>query len=114
MSVQSNTYVLVGVKLDYDHFAEEEFDELEIYRDSAYNGICHHNGLCLIDDGMGGEYCFIGRVLAKSIDENGEGICPTDCTTDGSIVVAEVADLLKQHFCLDEPDVRVWAFTHYR
>lgn len=113
MSVQSNTYVMVGVKLDYDHFTEDEFDELEVYRDSAYNGICHHNGLCLIEDGMGGEYCLVGRVLAKSIDEDGEGLPITECTVTAGLR-AEVSDLLAQHFGLSEPDVRLWAFTHYR
>ncbi len=114
MSVHSNTYVLVGVKLPFEHFNEDQRESHEAYTDSSRKGIHHHNGLCVIDDGMSGEYCFIGRVLAKSIDEHCEGICPTDCTVDGTIVVAEVADLLKQHFDLDDPDVRVWAFTHYR
>lgn len=113
MSIQSNTYVLVGVKLDYDHFTEEQFDELDDYRDSAYDGACHHNGLSLIEDGMNGEYCFIGRVLAKSIDADGEGLPITECTVPAGLR-AEVSDLLVEHFELSEPDVRLWAFTHYR
>lgn len=113
MSVESNTYVLLGVKLPFEHFNEEQRDQFEPYWDSAFKGIQHHNGLCVVDDGMSGKYYFVGRVLAKSIDERSEGIPITDCTVTATLV-AEVAGLLEQHFDLAGPDVRVWAFTHYR
>lgn len=117
MSVQSNTYVLVGVMLDYDDFTEEQHDALEPYRDSAYRGIEHHNGLCAIVDGMGGEYVAIGRVVAKSDDQNGnygmaEPVDATGAMTDE--LRAEVAGLLAEHFDMQKPDVRVWVFTNYR
>uniref|UniRef100_A0AAU8GSN0 Uncharacterized protein n=1 Tax=Pseudomonas phage PACT201 TaxID=3230130 RepID=A0AAU8GSN0_9VIRU len=52
MSVQSNTYVLVGVKLNYQEFKdrylgddEEGYDQyVDPYSDSAYKGIQHHDG----------------------------------------------------------------------
>lgn len=113
MSVQSNTYVMAGVKLPFDHFSDEQREAMDDYRDSAYHGIQHHNGLCVVDDGMCGEYTFIGRVLAKSIDEHGSGIPPTDCTVSEELR-AEVAGLLIKHFDLAYADVRVWAFTHCR
>ncbi|HHK4951245.1 TPA: hypothetical protein ACQT04_006172 [Pseudomonas aeruginosa] len=121
MSVQSNTYVLVGVKLNYQEFKDrylgddEEgyYQYVDPYSDSSYKGIQHHDGLCVIFDGMSGEYVFIGRVLAKSIDEHGEGIQITECTVTAGLR-AEVSDLLVKHFELAEPDVRIWAFTHYR
>ncbi|HID9808664.1 TPA: hypothetical protein ACXI3M_006725 [Pseudomonas aeruginosa] len=113
MSVQSNTYVLVGVKLPFEHFNEDQRESHEAYTDRSRKGIHHHNGLCVIDDGMNGEYCFIGRVLAKSIDADGEGLPITECTVPAGLR-AEVSDLLVEHFELSEPDVRLWAFTHYR
>jgi hypothetical protein len=114
MSVQSNTYVIVGVKLEYEHFSEEqEEDLLEPYKDSAYSGIHHHNGLCVISDGMSGNYIIAGRVLAKSVDERGEGIDMTECDTSPELF-AEVAGLLTEHLSIENPEVQVLAFTHYR
>lgn len=113
MSVQSNTYVLVGVKLPFEHFNEDQRESHEDYTDSSRKGIHHHNGLCVIGDGMSGEYYFIGRVIAKSIDEHGEGIRPQDISTS-AMLDSEVRFLLHEHFGLQDAEVRTWAFTHYR
>lgn len=118
MSVQSNTYVLVGVMLPYDHFTEEQHEELlPPYRDSAYKGIEHHNGLCVITDGMSGKYVAIGRVLAKSDDQNGNyGFNePVDLDNASSPELRnEVEELIYEHFGFEDPSVRDWVFTHYR
>lgn len=116
MSVQSNTYIMVGAKLPFDQFTEDQYEELlEPYRDSAYKGIQHHNNLCVVADGMGGRYVFIGRVLAKTDDQNGNyGFDkPIDATAAMTPELqAEVATLIQQQFGL-APDVRLWIFTHY-
>jgi hypothetical protein len=70
MSVQMNTYVLIGDVFDYAKL-KDRYDELEPYMDDAFYGIHHHKGLCVIYDGMNGRYVAIGRVLAKTRD--GEG-----------------------------------------
>jgi hypothetical protein len=114
MDVRSNTYVIVGVKLDYDHFDEEQEESLlEPYKDSAYRGIEHHNGLCVISDGMSGDYIIAGRVLAKTVDDEGRGFDMTECDTSPELV-AEVAGLLTEHLGIENPEVQVLAFTHYR
>ncbi|WP_434681315.1 hypothetical protein J3P77_09475 [Pseudomonas sp. R1-18] len=119
MSVQSNTYLLVGVMLPYDHFDDvhdDPYEVLEPYTDSAYKGIEHHNGLCVLYDGMGGSHIAIGRVLAKSDDQNGNyGFnAPIDATTAMTPELqAEVAKLVQQQFNF-APDVRAWILTHYR
>jgi hypothetical protein len=117
MSVQSNTYVMVGVMMPYDTLSEEQLEANEAYRDSAYGGISHHSGLCLIADGMGGKYIAIGRVLAKSDDQNGnygfnEPVDLAQLSTIG--LVHEVERLITENFGIEEPDVRDWVFTHYR
>jgi hypothetical protein len=63
MSVQVNTYVVLGVALPYTKDPDDRFDP---YRDSSRDGIWHYNGLCVLQDGMNGEYTVIGRVLAKT------------------------------------------------
>lgn len=117
MSTQSNTYMMVGAKLPYDQFTEEQHEELlDTYRDSAYKGIQHHNDLCVVVDGMSGRYVFIGRVLAKTDDQNGNyGFYnPIDATAAMTPELqAEVTTLIQQQFGL-ALDVRLWAFTHYR
>lgn len=119
MSTQSNTYIMVGVMLSYDHFDDvhdDPFVALEPYMDSAYKGIEHHNGLCVIYDGMGGRHIAIGRVLAKSDDQNGNyGFNqPIDATAAMTPELhKEVTTLIQQQFDM-APDVRLWAFTHYR
>lgn len=68
MSVQVNTYVMYGALLPYTEDPDDKFDP---YRDSAYKGIHHHLGLCVLQDGMNGEYTAIGKVLAKSEESQG-------------------------------------------
>lgn len=119
MSVQSNTYLMVGAMLPYDYFDDvydEPYESLEEYMDSPYKGIKHHDGLCVLYDGMGGRHIAIGRVLAKSDDQNGSyGFNdPIDATTAMTPELQkEVATLIQQQFNF-APDVRLWALTHYR
>lgn len=116
MSVQTNTYIMVGVMLPYDSFTEEQHEQdFDDYCDSAYKGIHHHNGLCVLADGMQGEYVAIGRVLKKTNDQNGDYCLsePVDCSLSDDLR-DEVSLLLTENFGLDKPDVKIWAFTHWR
>lgn len=110
MSTQVNTYVMCGVKLPYDK--EDHFETLEVYYDSAFQGVHHYKGLCIVDDGMSGEYMFIGRVLAKTKDHQ-----HFDVPMAVSISELEkelIASLIETQFGIKEPAVQVWVFSHYR
>lgn len=120
MSVQSNTYVLVGAVLPFDEFDtihDDPYEALEPYMDSAFKGIHHHNGLCVLYDGMGGRYIAVGRVLAKSDDQNGNyGFnSPVNLTEESSAELRdEVSDLIVKHLGVQAPLSREWVLTHYR
>ena len=47
MSIQQNTYVVLGTKLPYDMF-KGKFEELEEYLDTSAEGIHHHERLCVL------------------------------------------------------------------
>lgn len=104
MSVQTNLYVVIGVKLPWDgEFDTEEFHEYtESYEDSAFEGIQSKDDLTCIADGMSGEYIVIGMVLAKS-DQYGylDGILTVEDRLsnhgDPSKLDAENWELTKQH-----------------
>lgn len=113
MSVQINQYLMFGVKLPFEK-SEFSYEKYEPYLDSPFEGIRHHNGLCVVDDGMNGKYMFIGRVLAKSLDGNHiEG--PFDCTTELSITNKDMLSaLIRTQFGIEKPEIKLWFFTHYR
>lgn len=62
MSVQVNTYVVLGVRLPYKK-GEDQFDKWEKLMDSAYEPALIGELVCLFD-GMCGNYIIVGRVLA--------------------------------------------------
>lgn len=109
MSVQSNTYVMCGVVRPYAEF-KDRYDELEPYMDNAFKGIHHHDGLCVLFDGMGGKYVAIGRVLAKS--ENGQGLVPPVKVEEPE----DVDDIQEEVSCLvgTHASVGMIVLTHYR
>ncbi len=73
MSTQLNTYVIRGVLFDWETARgdPDSFEKLEPYMDSAFKGIHHHDGLCVICDGMNGKYVAIGKVLHKTRNYEG-------------------------------------------
>jgi hypothetical protein len=121
MSSQMNTYVMVGVMLPFDFFnhrfpdsENEVFELLEPYMDSAFKGIHHNDGLCVLFDGMCGKYIAAGRVLAKTSDHDGLPR-PIDATLAMTPEMqGEVATLLQQKLQIPGPEVRVWVLSHYR
>lgn len=78
MSTQINSYVVLGVRLDYKEFnkhikslCEDEWEAhetfVEPYCDSPFKGEpSSHNGLTMLYDGRDGEYVIIGEVLHKT------------------------------------------------
>lgn len=110
MSVNFNQYLLVGVVLPFTYFPD---DDAEAYFDSPYRGIAHHQGLCILSDGMGGKYTVIGRVLQKSpVNEPlGAGILAMPEVDEA--LRAEVAQALEAQFGIkDSPSLLF--LTHYR
>lgn len=65
MSVQRNIYFLRGTVQPYA-MHKNRYEAFEPYLDSAFAGIHHHDGLCVLFDGMNGKYVAFGRVLAKT------------------------------------------------
>lgn len=113
MSVQVNTYVLCGIKLPFREWEDESaYEKTEPYLDSAFKGVHHHNGLCVVDDGMNGNYTFIGRVLAKT--KNYEHFEEPVSTDISGLEKELIASLISAQFNIEKPEVKVWIFSHYR
>lgn len=119
MGVECNHYQMIGVKLTFKEYqehikkefnVEDSFDIEEPYHDNAFTGIHHHNGLCIISDGMNGKYACIGVVLKKSDNysmewdyENKEKI-PSK---------KKIAEMIKEQLKI-EGKVQLYDFPHYR
>ena len=117
MSVQCNTYVMIGASFPYDFFGDDDmYEKLEPYMDSAFKGIHHHNGICILSDGMNGEYFVVGRVLAKSADHQGLVAPLVVRTTDNerSEVKHAIEQALGALVCLPDFDVTPIVVSHYR
>jgi hypothetical protein len=72
MGVKATHYVTYGLKLPFKFFSEEQREELyDLYDDNAYKEKITHEDISVISDGMGGEYLFIGKILAKGSESNG-------------------------------------------
>tara|TARA_R110002094_G_C4842409_1_gene206340 strand:+ start:380 stop:733 length:354 start_codon:yes stop_codon:yes gene_type:complete len=117
MSVQTNTYLMIGIKLPYDaKFSDDdEEDKFEDYYDSAFGGIKHHNGLCMLLDGMSGDYVIIGKVLKKTESHRGFELGPIsldEIDVDGS-ERKHVSSLIKAQFDIDKP-ATILIVSHYR
>jgi len=111
MSVQCNTYVINGALLPYEEF-KDRYDDLEPYMDSAFKGIHHHKGLCVIFDGMNGKYVAIGRVLAKT--ENHQGFDDPITVAQGSHHDEDVLRALVEALAGRDVEIRTHVISHYR
>jgi len=113
MSVQCNTYVMIGVKIPYPEEATDEFyDKIEPYTDSSFGGIEHRDGLTVLLDGMNGEYMTIGKILAKT--ESYEGFEHPIEVHFNNEEFFHVASSIEEHFGIKNPKVGVWVISHYR
>lgn len=120
MSVQKNTYMLIGAKWEFKEFYELPEIKKDVekwagwkreddYHDSAFEGIHHHNGLCVISDGMNGKYVYVGCVIKKS-DNYGD---IDDYINDEEVTPEQVSQRIKDEFNIDV-DCEMHVFTHYR
>jgi hypothetical protein len=115
MSTNQNTYVVLGTKLPYDLF-KDKFDQLEPYMDDAFEGIHHHDRLCVLYDGMNGGYVIIGKILAKTKNHQGfeQPIILNDTSTM-RLIQGDITYLLFNKLKLDTTfEVNLIVVTHYR
>lgn len=122
MSVQQNHYAIIGAKFGFDEFYEKVCEALglasrddfedkdDLYHDSAFKGIHHHNGLCIISDGMGGKYVYVGHVVSKS--DNYGGMWDYTNKERKPSAKAVSARIFKEFNI--EADCKPHTFTHYR
>jgi len=107
MSVQVNTYVLVGTRLKYE---TGQFERYEKWTDSAFKP--KQAGLVCLYDGMCGEYIFLGWVIA--VTENHRHFYePIRVKASKELRETVKEDLIKT--CgLTNPKVGVWIVSHHR
>jgi hypothetical protein len=114
MSIQMNTYVIRGVLLQKKQY-HFEFEDLEPYMDSPFGGIKHHDGLCVLNDGICGRYIAIGRVIAKTGANQGfeSGPVPVD---DSSVVGSGDAELREKIAAIVgcRLALNTYVISHYR
>lgn len=110
MSVHSNQYIILGVKLPKTK-GDDFYDKHEECIDTGYGKVKQKNGLTIIYDGMSGGYILAGRVIQRSdLDENLHG--PIELKADPA-AVEETKALLTSYFGIENPDVRLWFVTYY-
>lgn len=121
MSVQVNTYVGVGVLLDYCTYMKNSEDEdayyekLEPYMDSAFEGIKSKDGLSVLFDGMNGKYIFVGHLFAKTDNyEHFEEPIKIKELTDleKDLLASNISKLLDQK--IDSVSLKPYVISHYR
>lgn len=84
MSVQANTYIMRGAIFAYkDVEARATYERLEPYMDDAFKGAHHNDGICVLFDGMNGNYVVAGEVYTKS--RNHEGLQQVFTLPDSSL-----------------------------
>jgi len=117
MGTDRTDYVMLAVKFPYETVAydEDKYDKyLDLYEDNGYRSeIKEHDGLTMVSDGMSGEYAFVGKVLAKAVEEEGEGLPITDCSIVKNSI--EMQEKISNIFGVDKAhiDIKIWVFTHW-
>lgn len=114
MSVGTNQYLIMGVKLPYDK--DVPYEIFEDYIDNGYKpDIIHKNGLACIYDGMNGEYVMLGRIVAKSpLDEVLDGpYCCDPVGGEREELIAGLINLSFPHIDVVTSDIKTWFLTHY-
>ena len=123
MSVNSNTYVVFGIKLDYDELydkiensnKEDLWEELlDKYRESAFGPA--KEDFSIIPDGMDGEYVVIGKVLDKTeVYESFPGFANLTISDAEKIeVMSKIMNLMEELEVVILHDFpKLLVFTHY-
>jgi hypothetical protein len=113
MSTQLNHYVLFGQRFAFDELETLiPSENQEPYFDSAFEGVHHRDGLCIVSDGMNCEYAFVGRVLAKTNDH--EGLEEPVEVALTQPLIEEVAGAITKLLGVSEPRLGTFVVSHYR
>lgn len=113
MSVQANTYIVLGAKFDYSQIkGNGDFENmLEPYMDSAFEP--REDGMVCLYDNMNGDYIILGHVLAVS--EEGQHLAEPVCIEPPSPECkASIAGEITAILPLGCPEIKTWVVSHYR
>lgn len=112
MSVQCNTYVIVGTKLPFPELTDSDptYHKYEKWCDSAYKP--RKKGMVCLFDGMNGEYIVLGHVVAST--GNWEPFEKPISASVSKEVRESVKEELTRLFGLVNPTVKTWIVSHYR
>lgn len=114
MSVSTNQYLILGVKLPYER--ETSYEDFEPYIDNGYKpDIIHKNGLACIYDGMNGNYIMLGRIIEKSPrDEQIDGpYCMEAVDPERAEFISGLINLSFPKIVVSAQDIKLWIVTHY-
>ena len=115
MSVRTNQYILVGVRIPYEK-GGDQYEKFEPFIDTGYDAEPkHHDGLAVVFDGMSGGYILIGYINYRSgLDENLDGPIRIQAVDD--TVKEMLAGLINVNFPwlnVTADQVDPWFVTHY-
>lgn len=114
MSVRVNTYVMEGALFQYE-LLKDRFDHLEPFMDSAFEGIKHKDGVCVLFDGMNGDYVAVGRVIAKTGNHQHFEYGPISLTAPaGFEKQQELHDAICKVTGQDNVSLQFLVVSHYR
>jgi len=108
MSVQCNTYVILGIQREFESGTYERY---EPFMDSAFKP--RQAGLVVLADGMNGDYTIIGHVLAVSDNHQGlDGVVALDIPPKK--LVKSIKEEIMQHFGIECDELQHIVVSHYR
>lgn len=124
MGVQTNQYLIYGIKTDPKFIREWEktngkdfYDEFdEFMDDSAFNRkIGQKDGIFCLYDGMSGRYLIIGRVYQKGSDDDpfvgdSEPFCFDEPSESDK---SKISESIERNFGL-KGEMKMWLVTRYR
>lgn len=125
MSVQTNQYLIYGIKKDWDWVKQWEKDnDKEFYDtyedfcdDSAFKKTVNHkDGIFCLFDGMNCQYIIIGRVIEKGSDDepfvaNNKPISFDEPDED---LKFDVMESIQRNFGITDEETKYWLVTNYR
>jgi len=110
MGVNVNTYIFLGVDFVCEDLVYEQY---EPYMASAFGGIKHYKGLCVLYDDMGSEYIYVGKVKAKTkMHESFDKVLELSVTEEE---IEEVIYLIEENFNkkVEKEDIKLRVIPHY-
>lgn len=106
MGVDRTDYLMLGVDVGYDAFDWDKHEaEIEGRPDARFDIVC---------DGMSGEYCIAGRIIAKSDPYDGLSrteIDPQNLDIDREALAAKVSEAFGKAVAAD--GFRLILFSHF-